>query len=150
MDIGPLVEHFAAVTDADGFISPSAFHSQLETLVGVNDEKVNDTFRRFWQSLSGNGPMHISRLAAGFSVLCGGEADRKVSMAFSLFDTNGTGYIDLQEMTEYLTSVYSLMFEASSQTTDINPADFAREMAREAFEKADINHDGRISLDEFR
>jgi len=160
LDCGALVKHFANGATSDGYVSSSQFSNQLEALLdsldvdSTEEERARDTFERFWASLSdsldSNQAIHISKLAAGFSVICGGEADDKVEMAFSLFDKKGTGYIDFEEMTEYLSSVYSLMFEADENNDHPDPLEFAKAMAFEAFEKADINKDGRISLPEFK
>ena len=54
---------------------------------------------------SRNGVVDARELASG-SILCSGTRDEKVRSAFSLFDYNGDGFITLDEMTRYLTSVF--------------------------------------------
>jgi Ca2+-binding EF-hand superfamily protein len=56
----------------------------------------------------GNGTIDHAELIAGLSVLCGGSSHSKVRTAFSMFDTNGDGFIDMDEMASYLTSVFKV------------------------------------------
>merc|ERR1711968_71026 len=101
----------------------------------------------------GNGVVDFSELASGLSVLCGGSRDEKARAAFSLFDYNGDGFITLEEMTRYLTSVFKVMYETQPGTADqmgVSAEDLATVTAEQAFEDADLNHDGRLSFAEFQ
>ncbi|CAI5744362.1 unnamed protein product [Peronospora destructor] len=93
------------------------------------------------------------KLSSGLSVLCGGSSEDKVTAAFSSFDADGDGYITEQEMEAYLTSVFNVMYETSTATTrsiGIDAKSLARFTTKQAFEEADVNHDGKLSLEEFR
>ncbi|RHY77855.1 hypothetical protein DYB30_012130, partial [Aphanomyces astaci] len=73
--------------------------------------------------------------------------------AFVLFDLNGDGSISLEEMTQYLTSVFRVLFELSDQPRQLNgvsPVELATVTAAQAFHHVDLNPDGRIRLDEFK
>ena len=101
----------------------------------------------------GNGVVDFSELASGLSVLCGGSRDDKAKAAFSLFDYNGDGYISLEEMTRYLASVFKVMYETQPGTAEqmgVSAEDLATVTAEQAFEDADLNHDGRLSFEEFQ
>ena len=55
-------------------------------------------------------------------------------------------------MITYLTSVFKLMFQVSPETQSevgVTAEKLAAVTAQQAFEEADLNHDGRLSLDEF-
>ena len=69
--------------------------------------------------------------------------------AFSLFDYNGDGYISLEEMTRYLASVFKVMYETQPGTAEqmgVSAEDLATVTAEQAFEDADLNHDGAYHL----
>ena len=102
--------------------------------------------------MDGNGVVDFSELASGLSVLCGGSRDDKAKAAFSLFDYNGDGYISLEEMTRYLASVFKVMYETQPVRLSkwVSAEDLATVTAEQAFEDADLNHDGRLSFEEFQ
>ena len=95
----------------------------------------------------------FSELASGLSVLCGGSRDQKAEAAFALYDYNGDGFISLEEMTRYLTSVFKVMYETQPGTAErmgVSAEELAAVTAEQAFVDADLNHDGRLSFDEFQ
>ena len=129
-----------------------------------------------------NGVVDLTELASGLSVLCGGSRDDKVRAAFDLCklarvdqhrqllaftlalspappcrcvadDLNGDGFISLDEMANYLTSVFKVLYQTSPETRDsidVGPEELAAITAQQCFEDADVNHDGRLSYDEFK
>ena len=100
-----------------------------------------------------DGTVDSQELSSGLSVLCGGSRDEKVRAAFALYDVNGDGFIDLEEMVAYLASVFKVLFEASPETQEamqVEPDYLARVTALQAFEEADLDHDGQLSYDEFK
>jgi Ca2+-binding EF-hand superfamily protein len=100
----------------------------------------------------GNGLVDQAELIAGLSVLCGGSAESKMRTAFQMFDTNGDGFIDMEEMEAYLTSVFKVIFETSPDMRDsvgVTPEEMAVAMTIQSFEDADVDGDGRLSVDEF-
>jgi Ca2+-binding EF-hand superfamily protein len=69
-----------------------------------------------------------------------------------MFDQDQDGFISFQEMVAYLTSVFTLLYEAnpSEERASEDPRELAHQLALQCFESADINHDGVISLEEFK
>ena len=55
--------------------------------------------------------MDFSELLCGLSILCGGEEEDKIEAAFALFDADGNGYVSMDEMSQYLSSVFRVVFE---------------------------------------
>ena len=51
-------------------------------------------------------------------------------------------------MTRYLTAVFKVMVHAES--LECSPKEYAERTALQAFEEADLDHDGNLSLDEFQ
>ena len=107
-------------------------------------------FRVFDQDQSGY--VDYVELASGMSFLCGGSHEEKIKATCSLYDVNGDGFISLDEMITYLTSVIKLICQVSPETQSevvITAEQLAAATARVVFEQTDLNHDGRISLDDF-
>ena len=82
-----------------------------------------------------------------------GNRDDKVKAAFDLYDFNGDGFISLDEMTRYLTSVFRVLHETNPtrlKSMDISsPEELGAVTAEKAFIQADLNMDGQLSFDEF-
>ena len=100
-----------------------------------------------------NGVVDFSELASGLSVLCGGSRDAKVRAVFDLFDFNGDGFISQEKMTKYLTSVFTVVYETSPEAqaaSRVDAAVLADVTTDECFKSADLNHDGKLSFDEFK
>ena len=72
-------------------------------------------FARVWCALeSRSGPtgrVRVAVLLAGVSVLTSCAASLKVSETFALFDANGDGLVDFDEMTRYFFAVFTVKRE---------------------------------------
>jgi len=91
------------------------------------------------------------------SLLCKGSEDDKVEAVFYMFDQNGDGFISVDEMYKFLSSVFrvvctpNVMQAVNSTGVDIQSCEeMATATTWECFQSADLNHDGRLSLDEFK
>ena len=102
---------------------------------------------------NGKGIVDSRELASGISVLCSGSRDDKIQAAFALYDLNNDGFISLNEMTRYLTSVFRVLYEANKSTENqigVPAAELGKITAEQAFLDCDLNHDGRLSYGEFK
>ena len=62
-------------------------------------------------------------------------------------------YISLDEMTKYLTSVFSVISSTSPEVFEqhsVTPEELAVATAKRCFLDADLNHDGKLDFDEFK
>ncbi|KAG7395517.1 hypothetical protein PHYBOEH_003657 [Phytophthora boehmeriae] len=162
-------EIFAGEADEEGLLSRHAFNESFRKV--IDGQKSNgslqprstnpNTQKKLQEVIDGlfdlfdkdnSGSVDFGELASGLSVLCGGTKDQKVEAAFSLFDFNGDGFISLDEMTRYLTSVFRVLFQVSpdTQSLGVTPEELGEVTAQQAFAEADQDHDGQLTLKEFQ
>ncbi|ETP44618.1 hypothetical protein F442_08803 [Phytophthora nicotianae P10297] len=159
-------EIFAGEADEDGLLSRDAFNESFRKVISGQKSKGTqasdvETQKKLQEVVDGlfdlfdtdnSGAVDFGELASGLSVLCGGTKDQKVEAAFSLFDFNGDGFISLDEMTRYLTSVFRVLFQVSpdTQSLGVTPEELGEVTAQQAFAEADQDHDGQLTLKEFQ
>jgi Ca2+-binding EF-hand superfamily protein len=154
---GDLLELIGSRSDKYGRLTRAAFKEAFTPILhGVSDaQKADAILSRMFDifDTARDGYVNLSELSCGLSVLCGGAFEEKVETAFQMYDMNGDGFISMDEMVRYLTSVFTVVFETRpgmQAEMGVTPAELGRETAEHAFETADLNHDGRISYDEFK
>jgi len=135
-----------------------AAHSKLLDSEGVShpsDAVKNAVFDLF--DRDDNGIVDMMEIVCGISLLCKGGDEEKVEAVFVCFDATGDGFITQEEMVLFLTTVFQVIctpavMEAVNATGVVvdSTADMAAATAAECFEQADVNHDGKLSLDEFK
>ena len=64
-----------------------------------------------------------------------------------MYDVDGNGWIDLQEMTKIVKSIYKMQ-GAKKQQGDVQ-CETAEQRAASIFKRMDINSDGRVTRSEF-
>lgn len=67
----------------------------------------------------------------------------KIQWAFSVYDLDGNGFITREEMQEILESLYKVL------KNDLDNKEKAKLKTDEYFTIMDLNHDNKISYDEF-
>ncbi|OQR94910.1 hypothetical protein ACHHYP_00829 [Achlya hypogyna] len=143
-------ELFAEAANEDGNLTRDAFDSCFRSLIPSPTADIAAFLDRLFRLFAVDGTVDFSALSSGLSILCGGSKEEKVRAAFALFDFNGDGFISKDEMVRYLHSVFQVLYEAGAHRLDVPPLELAQATADEAFAEADLNHDGKISLDEFK
>merc|ERR1712014_189833 len=103
-----------------------------------------------------NQVVDMMELICGISLLCQGSEDEKIQAVFNVFDENGDGFISMDEMFKFLTSVFKVVLTPNvmgvmrSMGVQVDSAeDLASVTSLECFKGADLNHDGKLSLQEF-
>lgn len=145
----------------DGKLTRAEFIGAYTTLlqqfeVEVPEEAVkNAVFDLF--DRDDNGVVDMMELICGASLLCTGTEEDKIHAVFNVFDENGDGVISMDEMFKFLTSVFKVVLTPnvmavmnSMGVTVESPEDLASVTALECFKTADLNHDGRLSVTEFK
>lgn len=145
-----------------GTLSSEAFASCFDEIVEISalsECEVENLFaitipRLFVMfDADGNGVVDFTELASGLSVLCGGSREDKARIAFQLYDYDGDGVITLEEMTRYLTSVFSVMYatnpSAQASAGGLSVPELAVATAEEAFAEADVDGTGELTWENF-
>jgi Ca2+-binding EF-hand superfamily protein len=145
----------------DGKLSREQFVAGYEVLLQGHSVEVppkevqNAVFDLF--DRDDNNVVDMMELICGISLLCSGSEDDKIHAVFNVFDENGDGFISMDEMFKFLTSVFKVVLTPnvmgvmnSMGVTVDSPEDLASVTALECFKTADLNHDGKLSVTEFK
>jgi len=146
---------------ADGKLSRDQFITSYTTLLQScqidlpADSIQNEVFELF--DRDSNQFVDMMELVCGISIMCAGNDDDKIHAVFGVFDENGDGFISMDEMFKFLTSVFKVVLTPSvielmksmGETVD-DAEDLASVTALECFQAADLNNDGKISEAEFK
>jgi len=104
-----------------------------------------------------NNVVDMMELICGISLLCAGTEDEKIHAVFNVFDENGDGFISMDEMFKFLTSVFKVVLTPNVMSvmnamgvTVESAEDLASVTSLECFKTADLNHDGKLSVTEFK
>jgi len=120
-----------------------------ERVLKLVANRIFDVFDR-----DGNGLVDHSEFVAGLSLLCRASSDDKIRAAFNLFDLDGDGWVTYEEMLRYMISFFEVCFALDSNMKkrfgNITAEQVGTATAKHCFVRADVNSDGRISLEEFR
>ena len=92
----------------------------------------------------------VDELAVGPNGRITEPSARKI---FDRHDCDGNQALDMTEFTEFLRSMFEALKPHSTSIVGhrtLSPTDLANATAGKAFADADLNHDGRLTFDEFR
>lgn len=150
-----LFENFAPSGELSLDTFTHLFNEYIRTRATGDKEQtanvLNKLFEVFYQQ--GRDSVNVKEFLSGLTVLCSGDRDEKIRIAFDLYDTDHNGFITLGEMTKYLTSVFMVIQQNNSQIFDkhgVGPEELANITAEQCFEQADLNRDGLLSYEEFK
>ena len=132
--------------------------AELARAAGSGDGKdLDGVHHAIFGVLSEGRPLaEFSRLLTGLSVLCRdgglkGSGQNEID-SFNMIDRNGDGVITLSKMTEYMEAALKVIFAVvphKQQECGTSAVGLADATARQAFNDADVNHDGMITVEEF-
>jgi len=123
--------------------------------VEIPDQTVQDAVFDLFDR-DDNGAVDMMELICGIALLCQGTEEEKIKAIFSIFDENGDDFISMDEMFKFLTSVFKVVLTPNvkgvmrSMGVEVESAeDLASVTSLECFKAADLNNDGKLSLQEF-
>uniref|UniRef100_A0A8C4RNZ1 Guanylate cyclase activator 1C n=1 Tax=Erpetoichthys calabaricus TaxID=27687 RepID=A0A8C4RNZ1_ERPCA len=115
--------------------------STILGLQGMNDEAngyIEQVFATF--DMNQDGFIDFVEYVAALSLILKGKIDQKLKWYFKLYDVDGNGKIDRDELLSIFKAV-----QAINRQTDMSP----EEITNLVFEKIDVNGDGELTLEEF-
>merc|ERR1719430_1650313 len=128
-----------------GKLSPASFmkiYSQCFP-AGNAKEFCEHVFRTF--DSDKNGFVDFKEFLLAIDVTSSGTPEEKLNWAFSMYDVDGNGGIDLVEMTNLVKSIYQVMGPNKGKER----MESAEERARTIFKKMDRDGDGEVTREEF-
>jgi len=157
-----IFEEFALEVDKDGLLHPADFHrvcrkfTDESTLSERDRQMLPLVYDRLFKIMDadGSGDVDFAELSAGIALLSRDSAHEKAQAAFSLFDEDDDGLLDVGEIARYLHSVYRLYMSTSASAQQlaggVTPEHLAESTARQVILDYDVDGDGRLNFEEFR
>ncbi|XP_041750559.1 guanylate cyclase activator 1d [Coregonus clupeaformis] len=110
-------------------------------LRGMNENATSYVDQVFFTfDMDGDGYIDFVEYIAAISLMLKGEINQKLKWYFKLFDQDGNGKIDKDELETIFTAVQDI-----TRNQDVTPGDIVSLI----FEKVDVNGEGELTLEEF-
>lgn len=152
---------FQNLAAADGCLDRQAF-GEYFAYPGILRAQIFDIF-----DSNTDGVIDANEFLRGLAMCCRGSMEDKLHFCFSMFDLSGDGYVDRHELKNCLTSTavasYNLIQAMATdlvgnmadnrENDDVHPTDFEDDiefMVNEAFDTCDVDHNQKLSIDEFK
>lgn len=159
----PVSQALAAMRNraVDGMLTRDQFNQAYEGLLAAHVSlpvapKVRAAVYNLFDR-DDNGVIDMMELICGVSILCSGTEDEKILAVFNVFDENGDGFVSMDEMFKFLSSIFKVVLTPQVLDTMNSmgvlveaPDDLASVTVQECFKKVDLNHDGKLSIVEFK
>eukprot|EP01120_Amphizonella_sp_Union-15-10_P003039 TRINITY_DN13340_c0_g1_i1.p1 TRINITY_DN13340_c0_g1~~TRINITY_DN13340_c0_g1_i1.p1 ORF type:complete len:195 (-),score=49.02 TRINITY_DN13340_c0_g1_i1:98-682(-) len=129
-----------------GVINKKEFKEVMKAM-GVWDIFLQDLIFNVFDS-NKDGSINFQEFVTALSIMKRGTSDEKLEFAFQMYDFDGTKCITKESMTTIMEAFYKLVgpLVTYSGKKFENPEDLVEEF----FEEMDNNHDGKISLEEYK
>jgi len=130
----------------NGVINKTEFKEVMKQM-GVVDSFLQDLIFNVFDD-NKDGSINFQEFVTALSVMTRGDPNEKLEFAFSMYDLDGNGYIDKEEMTQIMEAFYKLV--GPLVTFSGKKYDTPTILVEEFFEAMDTNKDGRISIEEYK
>lgn len=129
----------------DGLLSKTKFLEVYSTFfpTGNPDKFCNHVFRSFDGDNSGK--IDFKEFLLAINITSGGDPKSKLNWAFTMYDIDGNGTIEKDEMVEIIGAIYNMLGSALCGQGEDTP----EKRTEKIFEKMDSNGDGHLTKQEF-
>jgi len=144
-ELKAMYKQFRKETPA-GVINKEEFKEVMKQM-GVVDNFLQDLIFNVFDD-NKDGSINFQEFVTALSVMTRGDPNEKLEFAFSMYDLDGNGFIDKDEMTQIMEAFYKLV--GPLVTFSGKKYDSPQQLVDEFFETMDANGDGKISLEEYK
>jgi len=130
----------------NGVINKEEFKEVMKQM-GVLDGFLQDLIFNVFDN-NKDGSINFQEFVTALSVMTRGDPNEKLEFAFSMYDLDGNGFIDKEEMTQIMESFYKLV--GPLVTFSGKKYESPQQLVDEFFDTMDANGDGKISLEEYK
>jgi hypothetical protein len=151
---------FAEASDEDGMISRKGVIASFKLLVRSRktttdkERKMSEMIAtQLFDLFEQQGGVDFNEFVTGLSVLCKGKRVDKVESIFQLYDYDFSGYITLDQLIQYLKSIYRVIYATHPEMRarlGVCPQELAEVTAEQAFANFDLGKKDMFSLDDFK
>ncbi|KAJ1907000.1 Calcium-binding protein NCS-1 [Tieghemiomyces parasiticus] len=130
-----------------GTLGPNEFRKIYKQFFPFGDstEFADYVFRVF--DHNNNNQIDFKEFICALSVSCRGTLEEKIMWTFRLYDTDQDGYITYEEMLRIVEAIYKMV---GTMVTLPEDEDTPEKRVKKLFNLMDKDHDGKVSLDEFK
>ncbi|XP_059173207.1 calaxin-like isoform X1 [Physella acuta] len=143
-EVNHLMERFNDLCKKEeGKLNRVEFRDELNRFFNITDDILMDrVFRAFDQKSCGT--LRQEDYVVGIAKFLNGTLDDHIQLCFDVYDLNNDGYIVREEMFQLLKSCLV------KAPTEEDPDELVKELVEIVMKKLDCDHDGRVSLSDFK
>ncbi|CAL1528473.1 unnamed protein product [Lymnaea stagnalis] len=143
-EVNHLMERFNDLCrKEEGKLNRVEFRDELNRFFNITDDILMDrVFRAFDKKSCGT--LRQEDYVIGIAKFLNGTLDDHIQLCFDVYDLNNDGYIVREEMFQLLKSCLV------KAPTEEDPDELVKELVEIVMKKLDCDHDGRVSLADFK
>ncbi|XP_063063858.1 guanylyl cyclase-activating protein 2 [Engraulis encrasicolus] len=132
--------------------SGTLFMHEFKTFFGVEEnpaaaDYIENMFRAF--DKNGDNTIDFLEYVAALNMVLRGKLEHKLKWTFKMYDKDGSGCIDREEMREIVEAIYRMKKACHGELDEECNLLTPDQVVERIFELVDENGDGELSLDEF-